>query len=92
MKCQSVTSDFQNGGEHPQIARLGNPGNPLAPLSRFLRANGVRSHRIERLNADCRSIIVQHGERRIIVTFRGASRRSSPALKKLARALGEVRQ
>jgi hypothetical protein len=77
----------------PDIARLRSPDKPRSALSRLLRANGIQSHRIERLNADRRSIITEHRGRLIVVTFAGAStgRRSTAALKKLARALGEVR-
>jgi hypothetical protein len=77
----------------PDIPRLRSPDKPRSALSRLLRANGIQSHRIERLNANRRSIITEHRGRLIVVTFAGAStgRRSTAALKKLARALGEVR-
>jgi hypothetical protein len=74
------------------IARPRNPDKPPSALSRLLGAHGVQTHRVEQLNADRRAIIVQHGDRRIVVTFAGdsAGRRPTTALKKLARAIGEV--
>jgi hypothetical protein len=62
-----------------------------APLDRFLVENQIALHRIEPLNGRRHRIIIEHGDRKLAVSFQGdLSARQNAVLTKLSHAIREL--